>query len=93
MMVESLKFFLSASTHQKIELEHNETSIALLEEELKMRKGQIKSLREEKDYLERLADAYRSDWLLENQRALLAERELPEDCDYWNEVWGSSDPV
>lgn len=93
MTVKSLKFFLSVSAHRKTELEPYRTSVALLEEELEMRKKQIKSLREEKDYLERLADAYRSDWLLENRRALLAERELPDDCDYWNEVWGSSDPV
>lgn len=93
-MVKSYKnISISVSAHHKTELEHSKTSIALLEEELEMRKGQIKRLREENDHLERLAEAYRSDWLLENRRALLAEQDLPEDCDYWDEVWGSSQSV
>lgn len=57
-----------------------------------MSQGRILRLREENAHLEELAEAYKSDWILENQRAVLAEREIPEDSDYWGGVSFYSQP-
>lgn len=66
--------------------------ISHLEEKLKMSQERILRLRKENAHLEELAEAYKSDWILENRRAVLAEREIPEDSDYWGDVSSCSQP-
>lgn len=51
------------------------------------RSAEMIRLEEEGQHLTRLANGYRTDWILADRRATLAERRIPDGDEYWDNVW------